>query len=161
MSSSSSCSGVADPVDSSLDNQLGQCSIEIPWFRTRSKSFCPKKKNHCSAFKYNKIYCSIYCFWQCFNIRTFIHDQHSAVTKILVCLANKRSRYGIKHLLTSFGSLFPLFFYLKVAGDHVQGYCVKYPAFSDSPVSRTEIPGDQVKYCFFKKEEWKTEIISK
>ena len=43
ISSSSSCSGVADPVDSSLDNQLGQCSIEMPWFRTCSKSFCQKK----------------------------------------------------------------------------------------------------------------------
>ena len=45
----------------------------------------------------------------------------STVLSLSVCRANKKSRHGIKHLLTSFGSLFPLFFYLKVAGDHVQG----------------------------------------
>ena len=74
------------------------------------------------------------------------------VLSLSVCLANKKSRHGIKHLLTSFGSVFSLFFYMKVTGDHVQGYCVKSPAFNDSPVSRTE---NNIIYCFFKKRRLK------
>lgn len=66
--SSSSSSGVADAVDSSLDNQLGQCSIEIPWFRTRSNSFC--QKNHYLAFKRHNIKGIIFL-----KNNALIHDQ--------------------------------------------------------------------------------------